>query len=203
MAVTSPEVAKNWRGTEDLDIVCRDPATARMLERLYGTNGVFSLSLPDKRKFQLSDPTLEKVFHVTPKYEADVYFPKRDQNKIRVGTLAITQEDFDNSEVINIYGVPIRVLSTKRQLQAKLGIKTGENIPRKKDIYDIFDLLGVLERKGTSPKKVVEELGENEIEMLNYLLTLEDTHELRNNPYALVPARRGYLRELRNTSKLK
>ena len=190
-----PEAATQWRGSHDLDIVCQSNQAVRNLILEYNSLDMRSTSLPDKKTTKFKDRDIGDVC------EADLYYPsdKNNPGKIRIANSTITRDDFKKADVVDVLGVPYRIMKRDKLLKMKLGIMTADNLPREKDIIDIYNLLGISEREGVKPNKFSwQHLGENErrtlYDIINY--TMDNPDLGIESGFVLVKPSREFLKHI-------
>ncbi|GEM_PF-5088781 len=88
--------------------------------------------------------------------EGDIYYPSHPKypTRIRVGNKELKPRDFKKADEVLVYDVPLRIHNKHELLGMKLGVVTSENLPRPKDITDIYNLLGVCERQGLNAETI-------------------------------------------------
>ena len=198
--VEGPEVVKYWRGSHDLDIVCQNHQALAYVLNQFAREEHQSLSLPDKKTVKLVDSTIEEMVGRSSICDADIYYPtdKRNKEKIRVGNKQLQAKDFEGALEIDVYDTTFRIHDEYGLLSMKLGVVTSENLPRPKDITDIFNLLGVCERRKQSAAEVYATLSDEErmklMEIFHY-------SPQSNNRYVLLAPSTGFINELEDLFK--
>jgi hypothetical protein len=79
-----------------------------------------------------------------------------------VGNKVLNPRDCKNADEILVYDVPLKVYNISGLLGMKLGVVTSENLPRPKDITDIYNLLGVCESQGLDAETILGKFTDEE-----------------------------------------
>ena len=164
VSVEGPEIVKYWRGSHDLDMACQNSEAVAFVLRHLASEDSQSLSLPDKKKARFYDGLIEEMSGKASICEADIYYPSdtRDPKKIRVGNKILREDDFKGAEEVSVYDISLKIYDKHGLLVMKLGVVTSENLPRPKDITDIYNLLGVCERQGSNAEAVFARFNDKE-----------------------------------------
>lgn len=190
-----PEIVKRWRGSHDLDVVCQTPQALAFIIRELADESLHSLSLPDKKTAKFSDAYVDELAGETLISDADLYYPgdRKKPDQIRIGNMLFREEDFLSSDEVLVYHAPIKIYNKYGLLSMKLGVVTSENLPRPKDITDIYNLLGILEEKVGSAEDIYNRLTMEEREKLMEIFNYSDP---RCDSFVLIPPSEGFVYEL-------
>lgn len=143
-------IIPSWRGSHDIDLVVSDINLENYIKG--GFNNLIPsrkfYHLPNKKVFEFEEETLEKGVHL------DFYYPNKPKGDIEIGHFTIDGDIWKNIEKKNIFGINVNVPSIYDLLRSKLEVTTSENLPREKDIDDIFSLLYLDQNKGNSPEQL-------------------------------------------------
>lgn len=196
IAECGEDVALHWRGSHDLDIVCASLPAAKFLDTLYAVADRPSQNLPDKKTFELQDHYVDQLCKREGVVcKADVYLPLQRPDCVRVGNGSFTVSRIAAATEAQIFSVPFRVAPLSDALCMKLGITTGDNLPREKDMVDIYNLLGVAERQGLDPAQLFRSLSSCQQEVLIDVFRYSGKRE--HHPSILLPPTIPYLRQIR------
>jgi hypothetical protein len=87
-------------------------------------------------------------------------------------------------------------------LKLKLNIKSEKTeLPRGRDINDIYNLVGVAEKKGISPKDIIKTLTTEQKHVLRTLLHLYEQNHYRLSEEILIHPDRKYLNSIIRLTK--
>ena len=185
IAVEGPDIVKKWRGSHDLDIACQTQEALSYVLREFASEEHQSTSLPDKKKAKFYDPTIEELLQKASTCEGDIYYPSNSKypTRIRVGNKELKPRDFKTADVISVYDIPLSVHNKFGLLGMKLGVVTSENLPRPKDITDIYNLLGICERQGLAAEVIYNKFNDEE---KGKLMDVFEHGDKTNNRYILI-----------------
>lgn len=185
ISVEGPEIVKHWRGSHDLDIACQTPEALSYILRDFASEEHQSLSLPDKKKAKFYDPAIEELLEKASMCEGDIYYPSNSKNptRIRVGNKELKPRDFKNADEVLVYDTSMLVHTKFGLLGMKLGVVTSENLPRPKDITDIYNLLGVCERQGLGVETIYDNFTNEE---KGKLMDVFEHTDNEDNKYILI-----------------
>lgn len=195
MDVKGPDVVRYWRGSHDLDIACQTPQSVAYLLRSFASDEHQSLSLPDKKTAKFRDSYVEEIVGRGSVCDADIYYPSdtAQPDRIRVGSKVLQAQDFALTDTIVVYDVPLKIHNIYGLLGMKLGVVTSENLPRPKDITDIYNLLGVCEQKDFDAETILGKLTNEE---KSKLMEVFEHTSVGKDKYVLVQPSRMYLSDL-------
>jgi hypothetical protein len=193
-----PEIVPYWRGSHDLDVACASPSATKFLENRLGSESHQSLSLPDKKRMKIHDRGIDEVLGRESLAEVDLYYPDRFHDIIRVANHELQKEDFEATQNVSVYGVKIPAYRLSGLMRMKLGIITGDNLPRNKDMIDIINLLGVYERSHVEPEMILLGLTDPNKDMLMDVLKHEIDPNLNksNSKYVITSPTIKYLSKI-------
>lgn len=195
ISVEGPDIVKHWRGSHDLDIACQTPEAVAYILRYFASEEHQSLSLPDKKKAKFYDSAIEQLLGKTSTCEGDIYYPSNSKypTRIMVGNKELKSRDFKKADEVVVYDVPFKIHNKDGLLGMKLGVVTSENLPRPKDITDIYNLLGVCERQGLDAEAIFNNFNEEE---KGKLMDVFEHVGSRGNNYILIPPSVNFLSDL-------
>lgn len=136
------ENISSWRGTHDMDIIVTNYGVRGALESFFSEYEEYnSSSIKNKKKIEIKDPTAKD------KVQLDLYLPTKNQKNINIDGTIISSRMLKELKTINVLGIKTRVPKLHDLLAMKINISTEETgLPRSKDMSDIINLIGCIER---------------------------------------------------------
>lgn len=204
-------LVKRWRTSHDLDLAFRTKAALSVL-RPYLVEDRKSTSIKDKRAVKLFDAGIDDYYlrhnnSIPASVQGDLYYPGSESyDHVKVGQTVLTKDDFRTARIVNMFGIPIRVLDLYKILGMKLDIETkSDGLPREKDMVDITNLMGVSEGNDKSTDHLLRSLSPAERLRLGIVInhikifnsekgSMEDKFVFNN--YTLTPASQDFVIEV-------
>lgn len=211
--VNGNSLVKKWRTSHDLDLAFRTKAALGVLKP-YLAEDRKSTSIANKRAAKLFDTGIEdyclqhnSAYNTQPIFvQGDLYYPgSGDHDSVIIAQTTLTEDDFRTAKIVNMFGIPIRVLDLYKILGMKLSIETkSDGLPREKDIVDITNLMGVSEGNNRSADHLLCSL--NPVERLRLGVVIDHVKRAKEvghqdevfmfNDYTLTPASRDFVNEV-------
>ncbi len=148
-------IAEFWRGSDDIDMTGDITLLNSIRSQYFVSNDRASPNLKGKRTLKIisrGEPD------ETGKGECKIDYFQRDF-------------DIEDTEKIDILGIPIRVFKPSMLIKSKLSVYKSEN----KQMIDIYNLLGVCEHRELGAKRLVQKLSQTEAqELYGFIKNLEN-----------------------------
>jgi hypothetical protein len=165
MKTFGEHIVRNWRGSDDLDIVARDQGVSSIIEGNFAAaERRRSRHLRNKYSLEVADPGIDVPC------EIDFYVPTENGSLIHIEQSKLDDDFWRRSVVITPYGIPFRVPSITDMLRLKLNVYTSNGMPRRKDRKDISDLALVSHHENADPSHLDANLTDTERERLREVL---------------------------------
>jgi hypothetical protein len=164
--------AINWRDSHDMDVLCRNRQYHFLYQNFFDITEVASKSLnfPNKFCYRGSSKNIEgKILDET---NIDLYVPGPNNGRdIIVNETNFKNEDWENSKLVDYFGIKMRVVDPITLLEMKLDVDENVNpLRRLKDLSDIVALLGVIEKDGIGPEDMIDELNKSQFRSVGNIL---------------------------------
>ncbi len=142
------ENISSWRGTHDMDIVVTRFGVRKVLSGYYKDFDEYnSLSFTNKKKISLKDRD------ASDSVDLDIYIPDKN-NKLNIGDFKLDKRIMGDLQPIKVLGIETQVPKLHDLLSMKLYVsKDGDGLPREKDMSDILNLMGCIERNNGLRRK--------------------------------------------------
>ena len=136
------ENISSWRGTHDMDIVVTKYGVRGALKSFFSEYEEYnSSSVKNKKKIEI------KEIKANEGVQLDLYVPTKNQKSINIDGTKISSRMLKELKTINVLGIKTRVPKLHDLLAMKINISTdGTGLPRSKDMSDIINLIGCIEK---------------------------------------------------------
>lgn len=161
------------REIKDLDIAVRTHGSQHLIRSSFDQLEVDqkSLSIPNKLIFR--GGSFDGNCNWLSQASADVYLPE-GQSGVFINGVEIIDCHWENPVQVNLFGVPVNFHNPHNLLEMKLGILPDNGAPRKKDLGDIFNLIGVCQKRGCDPLWLREFMPNSKRKRLNEVLGMHN-----------------------------
>jgi len=168
---------KRWRGSEDLDLFSKGKCVSNIIGRHFEETETLGTHFMNKSSILVKD-LLELCRDEKLKpLKIDFYNSFNGIDMIFDGQI-LDGEFWNRTELIEILGFKIKVLGLYDLLKLKINIKTkSTNLPRPRDITDIYNLIGVAEKKGKDAKSLFDSCNKEQKERLIKLFDISPSYE--------------------------
>jgi len=177
-SILGPNSIRRWRGSADLDLLAKRKDVSSVLGTHFEEAENIHSHFENKSSLLVRD-ILELTKENIPEEPLKIdFYSAINGRDMRLDGQTLNGSLWDRTEVVDVLGFKIRVLGLYDLLKLKLNIKTDiNNLPRPRDITDIYNLLGIADRKGLKVKSLFETLNGAQRETLFNLLNIYTTYE--------------------------
>ncbi len=177
-SVLGPKSIRRWRGSTDLDLLSKRKDVSSILGAHFEEVEDLHSHFENKSSLLVRD-LLELTKENIPEEPLKIdFYSAINGSDIRLNNQTLNGSLWVRTEVVDVLGFKIRVLGLYDLMKLKLNIKTDiNNLPRPRDITDVYNLIGIADKKGLEAKDLFESLNEAQRETLFKLLDIYPAYE--------------------------
>lgn len=156
-----PNISTVWRGSDDLDVLTRDPTVESIIRGHFEILGKKPSHIKNKYSLVVKDPHIEgDPVHIDLIYH-------QNSGPIKIDNYQVNGSFWEKgTENVDLYGVKIRVPTLMELLRLKLNI----SVDREKDKGDIMDIIDILSQNRCSAEEINRKLSAEERAKLKEML---------------------------------